>query len=254
MSVILSVCNMKGGVGKSTSAIELSACFKNRGYSVLAIDLDQQTNMTKYVGGFSDSEKNIFHVLTKDVDIKDAIQHTNEFDIIPGSEELSKAGKVLGDAKDVLALKQVLKNIDDDYDFIVIDNAPARDVLLNMSFVVADFLIVPCEAEEGSLNGLRYILKDLQSYKDIDWSGAELMGVIITKYEKTGMHEYGIEQIKEILAEQAPKAKVWTVRKSIVASEAKSEEVSMQTGKKSSKPAIDYREIADDIIDSVTGE
>ena len=254
MAITIAIANQKGGVGKTTSVIELAACFKRMEYNVLVIDLDQQSNLTDYVGG-TKSFKNIFNVLKQELPIKEAIQTVSEFDIIPASESLSKASKELGDAKDVLVLRSVLKEINDDYDFIIIDNSPARDVLLNMTYVAADFLIIPTEADEGSINGIRAIFKDLKGYKDIGWSDAEVMGVILTKTERTGMHDYGRDQIKDILENEFHSdAFLAETRKSIVASEAKTEGASMQSIKTHSKPAIDYREIADIILEKILGE
>lgn len=254
MAVKIAICNQKGGVGKTTSVIELAACMRQMDYSVLVIDLDQQANLTNYVGGYL-NDNNIFRVLKGEVDIKDAIQHASEFDLIPSSESLSKASKELGEAKDVLNLRKVLREINDNYDFIFIDNSPARDVLLNMSYIAADYLIIPAEAEEGSINGIRAIWKDLLSYRDIEWSNAEIMGIILTKTERTSMHEYGKEMIRKLLHNEIKSNAFFIeVRKSITASECKSEGTSMQAGKHSSNPALDYRYISDVILERVTAD
>ena len=253
MAIKIAICNQKGGVGKTTTVIELAACMKQLGYAVLAVDLDQQCNLTDYIGA-KHATNNIFGVLKQEVSIKDAVEKTEEFDIIPGSEALSKASKELGEAKDVLVLKKVLNELNDDYDFIFIDNSPARDVLLNMTYIAADYLIIPAEADEGSISGIKAIFKDLQGYKDINWSDADVLGVILTKTENTGMHNYGREQIQDLLNAFHSNAFFEEIRKSIVATEAKTEGVSMQSGKKHSKPAYDYRYIADLILKIVTGE
>lgn len=254
MAITIAVANQKGGVGKTTSVIELAACFQKMGYSVCVIDLDQQSNLTSYVGG-QQTSKNIFSVLKGEVPIRETIQHAAEFDVIPASESLSKAAKELGEAKDVLMLRQVLKEINEDYDFIFIDNSPARDVLLNMTYIAADYVIIPTEADEGSINGIRAIFKDLKAYRDIQWSNAEVMGILLTKTERTGMHDYGREQIKELLQDEFHSPAFFAeIRKSIVASEAKTEGLSMQSGKTHSKPAIDYRDIADLILEIILGE
>ena len=247
---VIAVANQKGGVGKTTSAIEIAACLTKREYKVLAIDLDQQANLTRYLGADA-TDDGIYKVLKREIKIKDAIVHTDEYDIIPSSGALSKASKEFGDAKDILLLRAVLRDIENDYDYVVIDCGPARDVLLNMSYIASDYIIIPAEAEEGSIAGIQAIFDDLQSYHEIGWSNAEVLGIILTKFEKTGMHSYIQTRIAEVLEENKSDAKVWLVRKSIAASEAKSEETSMQVGKKSSKPAIDYRTLTDEIIDLI---
>lgn len=254
MAITIAVANQKGGVGKTTTVIELAACMRQMGFAVLVVDLDQQANLTAYSGG-TQSANNSFTVLKGMVPIDAAIQHTEEFDLLPASESLSKAAKELGEPTDVLKLRQVLKFVNNTYDFIFIDNSPARDVLLNMTYVAADYIIIPTESDEGSVNGIRAIFNDLKAYHDINWSDADVLGVIMTKTERTGMHDYAREQITDLLREELHSEAFFVeVRKSIVASEAKTEGMSMQSGKHHSKPAIDYREVAETILDYVLGE
>lgn len=252
MAITIAVANQKGGVGKTTSTIELAACLKEQGYNVLAVDLDQQSNLTRYISA-NPKEKGIYNVLKEEISATDAIQHTDEFDILSASEELSKADKEFGEAVDVLKLRKVLKSVNDIYDFILIDNNPSRNVLLNMTYIAADYIIIPAEAEEGSIIGIQAVFKDLKTYTDAEWSDAEVLGVILTKYEKTSMHEYGEQKIKEALENENSDAFLLRVRKSIVANECKSEGSSMQSGKKYSNPAMDYRKIGQEIIQRVIG-
>ena len=247
MAIVISIANQKGGVGKTTTSIELAACFQEKGYKTLVIDLDQQANLTRYTAA-NPAANGIYHVLKGTADIQDAIQHTEEFDVLCASEELSKADKEFGGYRDALTLKKVLKPVNDIYDFILIDNNPARNRLLDMTYIASDYIIIPAEAEEGSIYGIKAIFKDLKAYKDDGFADADILGVILTKVEKTGMHEYGEELIREALKEEHSDAFLMKVRKSIVANEAKSEGASMQAGKRTSNPAADYRSIAAEIL------
>lgn len=253
MSIVIAIANQKGGVGKTTSTIELAASLKAEKYKVLVIDLDQQANLTRYISA-NQNKKGIYDVLKGDVKINEVIQDTEEFDVVAASEELSKADKEFGESLDVLKLKKAIKNIEDEYDFVLIDNNPARNVLLNMTYVASDYVVIPAEAEEGSVVGIRAVFKDLKKYKEAEWSDADVLGIIFNKYERTGMHEYGEQMIKDALKEEDSDAFIMKVRKSIVASECKSEGTSMQTGKRFSNPAVDYRKIAKEIIHRVVNE
>ena len=253
MAIVISCCNMKGGCGKTTSTIELAACFRQLDYKVLAVDLDQQANLTEYTSA-DPFVKGIYDVLSDDIPCSSVIQHTEEFDVLAGSDKLSKADKTFSDPLDVLKLKKVLKSVSDDYDFILIDNNPARNVLLNMSYIASDFVIIPAEAEEGSLKGIRSVYDDLKKFRQAEWTNADVVCVILSKFERTGMHKYMLEKIQECIAAEDSTAQVFTVRKSIAANECKTEGTSMQIGKHNSKPAEDYRHIADELIKKFTEE
>ncbi len=244
MSFRVALANQKGGVGKTTSSIELAACFNQRGYKVLVVDLEQQMDTTKYSGG-NYHLPGIYDVLKETIVAKDAIQTLPEFDLLSASPELSKADDEFSKPTDVLRLKKVLNPIDDEYDLIFIDTNPGRNRLLNMAYIAADYLLIPTDADDGSVDGIRAVMDDLNEYKDADWSDAEVLGVIYTRVENTGMHHYQEEQIKMLLDEMAPSAFLMKVRKGIAATECKTEGTSMQLGKPRSKPAEDYRQIAD---------
>ena len=248
--IVIALANQKGGTGKTTSTIELAACFKNMGYKVLVVDLDQQTNLSRYVG--ADTRlPGIYNVLKKEVDVLDAIQHLPEFDVLSSSPSLSKADREFSESLDVMLLKDSLKPLNDIYDLVLIDNNPSRNILLNMTYIASDYVIIPADCDEGSIMGIHAILEDLDKYVKAGWSDADFLGIIFTKYEKTGMHKYALENIQELLNSSKSDAFVKIVRKSIAASECKSEGTSMQLGKKNSNPAIDYKTIAEDIINII---
>ena len=248
MSVTIAIANQKGGVGKTTSSIELSACFKNRGYNVLLVDLEPQCDSTNYSGG-NQFKSGIYDALKATTPIKDAIQHVDEYDLLASTLSLSNADVEFANPTDVLKLRKVLKEVDDDYDFIVIDTNPAQNRLLNMAYIASDYVLVPVEADDASVNGLKAIFRDLKEYNDAGWSNSEVLGVIYTRFENTTQHKSQQEKIETVLKEMESKAFIMPVRKSIQASEAKSEGTSMQKGKRYCTASMDYRYIADTIID-----
>lgn len=251
MAIKLSLANQKGGIGKTTSTIELAACLNNRGYKVLVIDLEQQCDTTKYSGGNRNAE-GVYEVLKGRKQAKECIQQVREFDLLGSSSSLSNADDEFSAPLDVLKLKQVLEPVNDDYDFMIIDTNPGRNKLLNMAYIASDYVIIPTDTDDGSIDGIREVFSDVSKYAEAKWTDAEVMGIIFTRYENTSMHRYQEEEIAKILEENGSNAFFMKVRKGIAASESKTEGTSMQAGKHNSNPAIDYRRIADEIIDRIT--
>ena len=127
MSVRIALTNQKGGAGKTTSSIELAACFSAMKYKVLLIDMDQQVNATQYSGGNLD--KGLFDLLTdKNESVENVIQHLDEYDLIASSGSLSKIDTILDDDDAFFALDDILNKdkINKYYDFIIIDTFRRR--------------------------------------------------------------------------------------------------------------------------------
>ena len=243
------IANQKGGVGKTTSTIELASTLSKLDRKVLVVDFDQQCNLTNYVDG--DFEyPTIYNVLQGDVEIHDAIQHLIEFDLISGSQALSKADKEFSEQGDMFLLDTAFDSVSGEYDYILVDNSPSRGQLLNMSYFTADYIIIPTECDTGSQDGVVAIFNDIERLKKgkIPLSHAQVMGIILNKFEKTQMHELAYESICDIANTMGHDSFVVTVRKSIKASEAKLVQKSMQLHARSSTPAIDFREVAELII------
>lgn len=253
MSVKIALANQKGGIGKTTSSIELAACFRNRGYSVLLVDLEQQCDTTKYSGG-NMFKPGSYEAIKGIKPVKEVVQHVDEYDLLTSSPALSNSDVEFSNPTDVLKLRKALKEVDDDYDFILMDTNPGRNKLLNMAYIASDYVIIPAEADDGSVDGIKSIFRDLKEYSDAKWTDAEVLGVIYCRYENTTQHKFQEEEIHKFLDSIRSDAFVYPVRKCIQATEAKSEGTSMQKGKKNCTAAMDYRYIADKIIDMLEEE
>ena len=183
----IAVANQKGGVAKSTTCWEIGTCLKDMGYKVLVIDFDQQSNLTGYVNA-DRMKPSIYDCLKAEATMEEAIQTTDDFDFISASEKLSKADKEFSAPEDIYLLKELLKFIEEDYDFAIVDNSPSRNSLLNMSYIAADFVIIPTECDTGSIDGIDAIYGDLSKYRKINWTNAQVAALILTKFENTAMH------------------------------------------------------------------
>ena len=245
----IAVANQKGGVGKTTTCIELAFTLKDAGQKVLLIDLDQQGNLSDYLN--ADRKKpTIYECLHAKCAIIEATQNCKGVDIITSSPALSKADREFIDTDDMFLLSDLIEATSDNYDYVIIDNSPSRSVLLNMSYVAADYVLIPSECDAGSLNGVTQINRDIIKLRDgrVSYSHARIIGVVLTKYENTIMHQTAVESLKEITDEIDPNIFIAKIRKSIVVSECKTLKMPLQAYNKYSNPAIDYRNLSKQIM------
>lgn len=253
--------NQKGGVGKTTSSIEIANALTRKGRRVLLIDFDQQCNLSHYCDCDLDAP-NIFDVLNAECPVENAIQHidSNNFgydklDIIAGSEKLSLADKIFiaqsGDDK--YLLDEVLNIINDNYDYAIIDSGPTRNISLTMCYAAADYLILPAECDEGSRLGIEAIEDDLLKLKNSrdKVSHADILGYIMVKYEKTLMHEIGMENLYKLTKNKTVEPFVMKVSKTINMSTIKTMKQAITKSKPGCTAARDYFNIVDEIIKRV---
>lgn len=247
----IAIANQKGGVGKTTTTIELAASLALLNKRVLVIDLDQQGNLSKYCGA-NRNVPSIYDVLHAKCSIEDAITKV-AFDVIISSSELSKADKEFVDLEDVYLLSDLVGLVKDNYDYILIDNGPTRNILLTMAYVAADYVIIPTECDDGSLDGIIAIEKDVRKLREsrAQTSKAQIIGIILTKYENTIMHSISIDEIKEITEPFGSDPFIMTVRKSIIVSECKKVNQSLHEYSKEGNPTKDYQAIAEELIKRV---
>jgi chromosome partitioning protein len=167
MSEIISIANQKGGVGKTTTAVNLAASLANKGKKVLLIDIDPQANATTNFG-FSRNqfEFNIYHVITGLKEIEDIILQTDikNLDLAPSNLGLIGIEKEFYDKKNKkkeLILKEKLKRVRDKYDFIIIDSPPALGPITINALSASDSVIVPIQCEFFALEGLAQLLNTI---------------------------------------------------------------------------------------------
>ena len=263
-TITIAMANQKGGVGKTTTSVELATIFTNLGKKVLAIDFDQQGNLTTNSNA-DPSYPTIFNLFADEkVDLKGSIQTTKAgYDLIAGSDEMSKASNMFADPTQVYLLADLIEAIKQefDYDYIFIDNAPAKDLLLNMTYIAADYFIMCADTGEDALNGIDAIVNDMMKYHKGNRSlaNSKIMGAIVTRYRNTNACDAAVEIAKKKIAEMPEVIKteeepfVLTVRQTTIVDESKFMHQPLQTYSKSSTAAIDYRYVADEIVRRVEG-
>ncbi|WP_049945961.1 MULTISPECIES: ParA family protein [unclassified Butyrivibrio] len=259
MAITIALANQKGGVGKTTSTVEIATVLTKLEKKVLAIDFDQQCNLTKNAEA-DRTLPSIFEVFKEEkVDLNKAIQKVPAgYDLIAGSPSMSRADKEFEDVQDAYLLADLIEAVGPDYDYILIDTAPARNKLLNMSYLATDYFIMCVDSGEDSIDGIDAITTDMMKFHKPgkrQLSESKIMGIIVTRFRDTNIGKAVIEIINEKIDNEIPsdiktdeKPFIMTVREAAAVDESKMMHKPVQHYKKSSTPAIDYRNIVDEII------
>lgn len=256
MSTVISFVNQKGGVGKTTATIELAnnlAFYEKR---VLVIDLDPQTNLSMYVDA-DFSKPTIYSALHGQCPVKDAIQTTGRFDTIAGSEALSKADREFIGVDDVYIISDLVELIQSDYDYILIDTSPSRNILINMAYVASDYVIIPTIPDDGALVGVGKVYKDIKQLRDgkRQMSHAKVLSMILNDFHGGWNNDNKkLENIKSFQEQMEETPEVFTVRTFTGTKECKSLKMSIMDYDKNSSAAIDFRNMAYELIEKMEVE
>lgn len=186
---------------------------------------------------------------------KEIYETTSEhpgFDILPASQKFYNAGADFTGIEDFFLLQEVLKTVEDEYDYVIIDSAPARSVLLNMSLIAADYIIIPSERDEGSLDGIKQLAVDLHTLKNNNMSHAEILGVFLIRHEKQAIQTFLESEIMETSEKLNMPVFSSFSKNSSLYKESRSAKESIGTYKANSQPAVDcyylYKEVIDKIL------
>ncbi|MEO1448741.1 MAG: AAA family ATPase [Bacteroidota bacterium] len=180
MSVI-SIANHKGGVGKTTTTINLAAGLARSGYKVLLIDLDPQANAT-FALGLTKQDKTIYQVLAFQDDIRKMIQSVGDFDLVASSVHLAGFEKNNEVGKEFI-MQESMEFIRDLYDFILIDCPPSLGSLTISALTASDFAVIALQPETLALQGMAEFIRILRTVKTRMNQHLELLGIVITQYD-----------------------------------------------------------------------
>lgn len=207
MGKIVGIVNQKGGVGKTTTAINLSACLAIEGLRVLLVDCDPQANATSGLGIARDDDRHsIYDVLVGHAPADQVILPTEigSLGVIPGSKNLTGATVELVGAEDrALRLREALVEIKDRYDIIILDCPPALDLLTLNVLSAADSLIVTMQAEYFALEGVSELISTLERVREAFNPDVAIEGVLLTMYDdRTNLAQQVTTTLREYFKER----------------------------------------------------
>ena len=247
MGKIIAVVNQKGGVGKTTTAVNLTAALHDLGLKTLLCDFDPQANATSGLGVDKRKIKHsIYDVVINDVPAAQAIVQTKFGDVLPSHPDLAGAGvELLSMANPNHRLGQALKDIRDSYDVIFIDCPPSLELLTLNGLSAADSILVPVQCEYYALEGLSDLMATLRMVKKRINPRLEIFGVALTMFD--GRTNFSTQVAQEVRRHFPGKVFATVVPRNIRLAEAPSHGLPVMYYDRSSRGAVAYKAMAEEI-------
>lgn len=246
---IISVINKKGGCGKTTTAIQIAAGLAMRGNKILAIDMDEQGNLTSTSRG-EEGAIGIFDVLTDKENINDTIQEREEsYDIIAGDARLSELDIILTRTGREYKLKKAIEKLKQEYDYIILDNPPSMGIAVTNSLTASNEALIIVQADSYNLEGLMSISNFVKEIVEYCNRSLVVDGILVTRYNpRINLNKYMYEQFSKIAEAINTKLYKTFIRQSNSINQAQAHKLDIFTYDMKSSGALDYAAFLDEFL------
>ena len=248
MGKTIAIVNQKGGVGKTTTSVNLTAALKEKGLKVLLCDFDPQANATSGFG--IDKRKlkhSIYNVVIDGVPANDAIVATKYGDVLPSTPDLAGAAiELISSEHREHQLEKCLETVKDQYDVILIDCPPSLEMLTLNGLAAADSILVPVQCEYYALEGLSDLMSTMRMVKRRINPKLEIFAVALTMYD--GRTNFSAQVAQEVRRHFPGKVFATAIPRNIRLSEAPSHGLPVTAYDRSSKGAVAYRAMAEEMM------
>jgi chromosome partitioning protein len=249
MGKIISIANQKGGVGKTTTSVNLSSCLALAGKKVLLIDADPQGNATSGVGGNKNIEKSTYDVIINGEDIKNVIQKCSVENLDVCASNINLAGaevQLVSQLSREHKLKEALDKVKDEYDYIIIDCPPSLGLVTLNALTASNTVLVPIQCEYYALEGLGQLMSTIDLVQRHLNKELDVEGVVLTMYDaRTNLSMQVIEEVKKYFRDKVYQS---VIPRNVKLSEAPSFGLPIALYDKNSKGAKAYSDLADEVI------